>query len=202
MLSIEPIARVVVNAARTAAAPSVFDTGLLLVKDSSFTAAKRLKAYTSGMDAAAGLIADGFAATTEAYKSAVKYFAASPAPGKLLVSCYPSSETPAQALAAVLNETADFYGVALGAAETDERILALEAAVNPNTVQHAFAELESDGLILSKGTLGRFVTEEQAVIENCRKKLARQAVNDFLKNMSNLSISKEEAIALMKEAEE
>lgn len=82
------------------------------------------------------------------------------------------------------------------------RQLALEAAVNPNTVQHAFAELESDGLILSKGTLGRFVTEEQAVIENCRKKLARQAVNDFLKNMSNLSISKEEAIALMKEAEE
>ena len=130
MLSIEPIARVVVNAARTAAAPSVFDTGLLLVKDSGYTAAKRLKAYTSGTDAAVGLIADGFAATTEAYKSAVKYFAASPAPGKLLVSCYPSSETPAQALAAVLNETADFYGIALGAVETDERILALEAAVS------------------------------------------------------------------------
>lgn len=130
MLSIDTIARVVVNAIRTTAAPSVFDTGLLLVKDSSFTAAKRLKAYTSGTDAAAGLIADGFAATTEAYKSAVKYFAASPAPGKLLVSCYPSTETPAQALAAVLNETADFYGVALGAAETDERILALEAAVS------------------------------------------------------------------------
>ena len=54
-----------------AAAPSVFDTGLLLVKDSSFTAAKRLKAYTSGTDAADGLIADGFAAATEAYKSAV-----------------------------------------------------------------------------------------------------------------------------------
>ncbi len=130
MLSIDTIARVVVNAARTTAAPSVFDTGLLLVKDSSFTAAKRLKAYTSGTDAAAGLIADGFAASTEAYKAAVKYFAASPAPGKLLVSCYPSSETPAQALAAVLNETADFYGIALGAAETDERILALEAAVS------------------------------------------------------------------------
>ena len=32
MLSIEPIARVVVNAARTSAAPSVFDTGLLLIK--------------------------------------------------------------------------------------------------------------------------------------------------------------------------
>ena len=114
MLSIEPIARVVVNAARTSAAPSVFDTGLLLIKDSGYAAAKRLKAYTSGTDAAAGLIADGFAATTEAYKAAVKYFAASPAPGKLLVSCYPSSETPAQALSAVLDETDGFYGIALG----------------------------------------------------------------------------------------
>ncbi len=102
MLSIDTIARVVVNAARTTAAPSVFDTGLLLVKDSNYTAAKRLKAYTSGTDAAAGLVADGFATTTEAYKSAVKYFTASPAPGKLLVSCYPFSETPAQALAGSL----------------------------------------------------------------------------------------------------
>ena len=71
MLSIDTIARVVVNATRTTAAPSVFDTGLLLVKDSNYTAAKRLKAYTSGTDAADGLIADGFAAATEAYKSAV-----------------------------------------------------------------------------------------------------------------------------------
>ena len=130
MLSIEPIARVVVNAARTTAAPSVFDTGLLLIKDTNYAAAKRLKAYTSGTEAAAGMVADGFAANTEAYKAAVKYFAASPAPGKLLVSCYPSSETPAQALSAVLDQTADFYGVALGAQETDANILALEAAVS------------------------------------------------------------------------
>ena len=82
------------------------------------------------------------------------------------------------------------------------RQLALEAAVNPNTVQHAFAELESDGLIHSKGTLGRFVSEEQAVIEACRKKLARQSAAEFLKTMKRLSLSKDEAIALLKEAEE
>lgn len=82
------------------------------------------------------------------------------------------------------------------------RQLALEAAVNPNTIQHAFAELESDGLILSRGTMGRFVTEEQEIIEACRKKLARQAVDEFLKNMSNLSLSEEEAVALIKEATE
>ena len=59
MLSIDTIARVVVNAARTTAAPSVFDTGLLLVKDSSFTAEKRLKSYANSAEAAAGLMADG-----------------------------------------------------------------------------------------------------------------------------------------------
>ena len=130
MLSIDTIARVVVNASRSAAVPSSFDTGLLLVKDSAFAADKRLKAYTSASAAAAGLVADGFPESSEAYQSAVKYFAQSPAPGKLLVSCYPSSETPAAALSAVLDVTSDFYGVCLGAEETEENILALELAVS------------------------------------------------------------------------
>ena len=43
------------------------------------------------------------------------------------------------------------------------RQIALEAAVNPNTVQHAFSELENEGLIISKGTMGRFVTEDAEI---------------------------------------
>ena len=41
----------------------------------------------------------------------MKYFASSPAPGRLLVSCHPANETLLQALDAVLNITASFYGV-------------------------------------------------------------------------------------------
>jgi len=130
MLSISTIARVIVNASRNVSVPTSFDTGLMLIKDSNFTAAKRLKTYNSAAEAVAGLTADGFSMSTEAYKAAVKYFAQSPAPGRLLVSCYPSSETPAQALTAVLNITSDFYGVVLGATETDANILALEAAIS------------------------------------------------------------------------
>ena len=130
MLSISTIARVVVNASRNVAVPSSFDTGLILVKDAHYAAAKRLRTYASAAEAAAGLVADGFSDTSEPYKAAVKYFAQSPAPGRLRVSCYPSSETPAQALSAVLDLTSDFYGVMLGTAETDENILALEAAVS------------------------------------------------------------------------
>ena len=43
MLSIDTIARVVVNASRAASFPSSFDTGLILVKDSNYAAAKRLR---------------------------------------------------------------------------------------------------------------------------------------------------------------
>lgn len=79
------------------------------------------------------------------------------------------------------------------------RQLAMEAAVNPNTVQHAFAELENEGIIISKGTLGRFVTEDTQVVEICRKKMAERLVLSFVENMEQLSLSKEQAIAMIEE---
>ncbi len=82
------------------------------------------------------------------------------------------------------------------------RQIALEAAVNPNTVQHAFSELENEGLIISKGTLGRFVTEDIGVVTACRRKMAEQLVCEFVKNMEELSITKEETINLIGEVME
>lgn len=79
------------------------------------------------------------------------------------------------------------------------RQLALEAAVNPNTVQHAFAYLEKEGIIISKGTVGRYVTEDIAVIENSRKKAAEQTVKAFAKGIQPLGISKEEIIKMLEE---
>ena len=130
MLPISNIARIVVNASRAASLPSSFDTGLMLLKDASFSAERRLRTYTSSEEAVAGLAADGFDSSTEAYKAAVKYFAQSPAPGRLLVSHFPASESPAEALAAVLDITADFYGVMVGYAETDANLLALDTAIS------------------------------------------------------------------------
>ena len=92
MLSINTIARVIVNTVRTTASPASFNTGLLLVKDNNFTASRRLQSYSSGQEAAEGIASLGFGTSTEPYKSAVKYFAASPAPARLMVSCYPASE--------------------------------------------------------------------------------------------------------------
>jgi DNA-binding transcriptional regulator YhcF (GntR family) len=80
------------------------------------------------------------------------------------------------------------------------RQLALEAAVNPNTVQHAFTELETQGIILSRGTQGRFVTEDAQIIEVCRREMAQQYVHDFLKDIGQLGISHEQAMTMIKEA--
>ncbi|MBQ7857564.1 MAG: GntR family transcriptional regulator [Oscillospiraceae bacterium] len=79
------------------------------------------------------------------------------------------------------------------------RQLALEAAVNPNTVQHAFAELENEGIILSKGTTGRFVTEDVQTLEDCRHSMAQQLVHRFLKDIGQLSISAQQAITMIEE---
>ena len=54
------------------------------------------------------------------------------------------------------------------------RDLAAEASVNPNTMQKAFAELERSGLIETKRTSGRFVTEDKNMITQIRTQLAKE----------------------------
>lgn len=81
------------------------------------------------------------------------------------------------------------------------RQLALEAAVNPNTVQHAFTELENEGIIIAKGTLGRFVTEDEQVVQAVRENMARNLAKTFVEEMSQLSISPEQAVELVREVE-
>ena len=49
------------------------------------------------------------------------------------------------------------------------RDLAAQAQVNPNTVQHALHELEQEGLLSAHGTNGRFVTEDDQVLQKLRE---------------------------------
>ena len=130
MLSIDTIARGTINVIRSAARPTAFDTGLLLVKDPDFLPEKRLRSYASSAEAAAGLAADGFPAETEAYKAAQKYFAAVPAPSRLFVSCYPVPDSPADALDTVLNIRQDFYGIVLADPYSDEVLISLASHVS------------------------------------------------------------------------
>ena len=81
------------------------------------------------------------------------------------------------------------------------RHLAMHAAVNPNTVQRAYQELENDGLIIVKGTLGRFVTDDTDIIERNRKKLAKHIVAEFCNSFGELSLPLSQAIEMIKEVD-
>lgn len=77
------------------------------------------------------------------------------------------------------------------------RDLALEAAVNPNTMQKALSELERSGLVYSQRTSGRFITEDTAMIEELKARLARDKIKEFLDGMEKLGFEKEEAVTLI-----
>lgn len=79
------------------------------------------------------------------------------------------------------------------------RDLAGEAAVNPNTMQRAFSELERDGLVYTMRTSGRFITEDITMIQGLKEQRAVNAIAEFLSNMERLGFNKEDAISLLNE---
>ena len=93
-------------------------------------------------------------------------------------------------------------GIVTGAFPPGERLpsvrdLATEAGVNPNTMQRALAELERDGLVYSQRTAGRFVTEDNTMINAAKRSLAQRHVKTFLEAMLQLGFQKEEIISLI-----
>ena len=81
------------------------------------------------------------------------------------------------------------------------RQFAIEASVNPNTVQKALGELENTGLVYSKGTVGRFVTSDQCILERERRNVKKHVISDFLKSAASLGLSKQEIIDYLNEGD-
>ena len=79
------------------------------------------------------------------------------------------------------------------------RELALMMKVNPNTMQKALNELENQKLIYTERTNGKFVTEDEELIENIKKELAKEKVNNYLDSMNSIGISFEESLKYLQE---
>ena len=93
-------------------------------------------------------------------------------------------------------------GIVTGAFPPGERLpsvrdMATEAGVNPNTMQRALTELERDGLVYSQRTAGRFVTEDNTMINTAKRSLAERHVKTFLEAMLQLGFQKDEIIDLI-----
>ena len=82
------------------------------------------------------------------------------------------------------------------------REMAMEAGVNPNTMQRALQELERCGLVYAMRSSGRYVTDEVSVIDAARDKLAEETIFGFIENMSRLGFSREESVRKIQEYEE
>ncbi len=80
------------------------------------------------------------------------------------------------------------------------RELALDAAVNPNTMQKALSELERSKIVHSRRTSGRFITEDEAMLKQLKNELAQEHIHDFFEKMNQLGFPKEETLALIQEA--
>ncbi|ADL05910.1 GntR family transcriptional regulator [Lacrimispora saccharolytica] len=77
------------------------------------------------------------------------------------------------------------------------RALASEASVNPNTMQRALAELESRGLVETRRTAGRIVTEDLSLIRTVREELAYMRMDEFLASMRALGYTDEQTRQLL-----
>jgi len=74
------------------------------------------------------------------------------------------------------------------------RELAMQARVNPNTIQKALAELEREQLIFTERTNGKYVTNDSVLINECREKIAKKRIEDFLECMNVLEIGRDDII--------
>lgn len=81
------------------------------------------------------------------------------------------------------------------------RELAGQLAINPNTIQRAYRELESDGYILSVAGKGSFVAQVDKLAEQ-QKKQAVEAFQAAAQRLRALGLSREELAALLAQEEQ
>lgn len=82
------------------------------------------------------------------------------------------------------------------------REMALDLGVNPNTVQRAFAELEREGFIRTERAVGRYVEDNQKLIQECKDKEIQKKIQTFIEQMELLGMSVKNIIEYLQSKEE
>ena len=77
------------------------------------------------------------------------------------------------------------------------RELAVEAGVNPNTVQRALSETDRLGLTATERTSGRFVTSDPAMIAEARAQLAQATTDSYIDAIRGIGYDLDSAAALL-----
>lgn len=82
------------------------------------------------------------------------------------------------------------------------RELALEAEVNPNTMQKALTELEREKLLYTKRTVGRFITDDVERLKEIKLSVAQNEITRFLNTMNGFGFKIEEIYDLLRKVTE
>lgn len=80
---------------------------------------------------------------------------------------------------------------------TPVREMAMQFAVNPNTMQRALSELEREGLLYTERTSGRFVTSDESLVSKIRDEMASEYSMNFFISMQKLGYSMEQIIKIV-----
>ena len=90
----------------------------------------------------------------------------------------------------------------MGSRVPSVRELAAAINANPNTVQRAYTDLEAEQVLVGNGTMGRFVTEDTAVIDALRQSAIREAIQLTTTMFRAVGLTPKEAAALLMQEEE
>ena len=82
------------------------------------------------------------------------------------------------------------------------RDLAVLAAVNPNTMQRALAELEEMGLVTTQRNTGRTVTTDETAVSRARDVKAELLAETFMMQMQALGLSRKEVLERLAKGEQ
>jgi GntR family transcriptional regulator len=95
--------------------------------------------------------------------------------------------------------------IVTGAMQPDEKLpsvraLAQQLSINPNTIQRAYNELESEGYIYSVPGKGSFASGDTGA-EDARRQELKEKLRELVTELKYLGVSGEELIALIREEE-
>ncbi len=80
------------------------------------------------------------------------------------------------------------------------REMAESLAVNPNTVQRAYQELEREGISETRRGMGTYIVERENLIETLTDEMAESVVSSFVKGMRALGFGDEDIVASLQAA--
>ena len=77
------------------------------------------------------------------------------------------------------------------------REFASQAQVNPNTMQRALLELERQGLLISSGTLGRFVTDDPNILQVMRQEAYSSLIRSSAAQFKAMGLTMKQAAEML-----